>query len=53
MVVALDRDEGETCMESITSQKAVLISPMEIRARLDRSFSMEFPETKDAYNYFR
>ncbi|KAF3555984.1 hypothetical protein F2Q69_00010306 [Brassica cretica] len=33
--------------------KTVLITPMENWARWDRSFSMEFLETKDGYNYFR
>ncbi|KAL1189245.1 hypothetical protein V5N11_009713 [Cardamine amara subsp. amara] len=33
--------------------KTVLISPMENWSRWDRSFSMEFLETKDGYNYFR
>uniref|UniRef100_A0A1J3CU59 Transcription factor 25 n=1 Tax=Noccaea caerulescens TaxID=107243 RepID=A0A1J3CU59_NOCCA len=33
--------------------KTVLISPMENWARWDRSFSMEFLETKDGCNYFR
>lgn len=33
--------------------KTVLVSPMENWARWDRSFSMEFLETKDGYNYFR
>ncbi|CAH2057699.1 unnamed protein product [Thlaspi arvense] len=33
--------------------KTVLITPMENWSRWDRSFSMEFLETKDGYNYFR
>ncbi|CAN6994184.1 unnamed protein product [Brassica rapa subsp. trilocularis] len=33
--------------------KTVLITPMENWARWDRSFSMDFLETKDGYNYFR
>lgn len=33
--------------------KTVLITPMENWARWDRSFSMEFLETKDGHNYFR